>query len=110
MDTERVIARFDAERQALALMEHPHIARVLDAGATVSGRPYFVIELVRGEPISNYCDRHRLSIVERLRLCVQVCAAVQHAHIKGVIHRDLKPSNVLVSSVPRPRPLVDLRE
>ncbi|HTD28569.1 MAG TPA: serine/threonine-protein kinase, partial [Xanthomonadaceae bacterium] len=96
MDTREVIARFDAERQALALMDHPHIARMLDAGATDSGRPYFVMELVRGEPISSYCSGHDLSIVERLELFDQVCAAVQHAHTKGIIHRDLKPNNVLV--------------
>ena len=98
MDTREVIARFDAERQALAMMEHPHIARVLDAGATDSGRPYFVMELVDGEPIASYCDQNRLSIDERLRLFEQVCEAVQHAHTKGVIHRDLKPNNVLVST------------
>ncbi len=98
MDTREVIARFEAERQALAMMDHPHIARVLDAGATESGRPYFVMELVRGEPISTYCDKARLSIAERLQLFTQVCAAVQHAHGKGIIHRDLKPSNVLVST------------
>ena len=98
MDTREVIARFEAERQALALMDHPHIARVLDAGATESGRPYFVMELVQGEPIAAYCDRNRLTIDERLALFEQVCAAVQHAHPKGVIHRDLKPSNVLVST------------
>lgn len=98
MDTERVIARFEAERQALAMMDHPHIARVLDAGATAQGRPYFVMDLVRGEPITAYCDRHRLPVVERLELFDQVCTAVQHAHTKGVIHRDLKPSNVLVST------------
>jgi len=98
MDTREVIARFDAERQALALMQHPHIARVLDAGATDSGRPYFVMELVDGEPITAYCDSQRLSIEQRLRLFEQVCAAVQHAHTKGVIHRDLKPGNVLVGT------------
>jgi len=98
MDTRQVIARFEAERQALALMEHPNIARVLDAGATEAGRPYFVMELVRGEPITAYCDRYKLGIPERLGLLSQVCGAVQHAHQKGVIHRDLKPSNVLVSS------------
>jgi serine/threonine protein kinase/tetratricopeptide (TPR) repeat protein len=98
MDTREVIARFEAERQALALMDHPHISRVLDAGATESGRPYFVMELVRGEPISSYCSKHNLSIVQRLQLFDQVCAAVQHAHTKGIIHRDLKPNNVLVSS------------
>lgn len=98
MDTREVIARFEAERQALAMMDHPHIARVLDAGAADDGRPYFVMELVKGEPINSYCDKHRLSIVERLKLFEQVCHAVQHAHTKGVIHRDLKPNNVLVST------------
>jgi serine/threonine protein kinase len=98
MDTREVITRFEAERQALAMMDHPNIARVLDAGATDSGRPYFVMELVRGEPISTYCIRHGLSIVQRLQLFDQVCAAVQHAHTKGIIHRDLKPNNVLVST------------
>jgi serine/threonine protein kinase len=98
MDTREVITRFEAERQALALMDHPNIARVLDAGATMSGRPYFVMELVRGEPISAYCIRHGLSIAQRLQLFDQVCAAVQHAHTKGIIHRDLKPNNVLVST------------
>lgn len=96
MDTREVIARFDAERQALALMDHPHIAHVLDAGMTASGRPYFVMELVRGVPITTWCDRHKLTIERRLELFEQVCHAVQHAHTKGVIHRDLKPSNVLV--------------
>jgi serine/threonine protein kinase/tetratricopeptide (TPR) repeat protein len=96
MDTREVIARFEADRQALALMDHPHIARMLDAGATDSGRPYFVMELVRGEPISSYCSERNLSIVQRLQLFDQVCAAVQHAHTKGIIHRDLKPNNVLV--------------
>ncbi len=98
MDTREVITRFEAERQALAMMDHPNIARVLDAGATMSGRPYFVMELVRGEPISSYCSKHGLSIVQRLQLFDQVCAAVQHAHTKGIIHRDLKPNNVLVST------------
>jgi serine/threonine protein kinase len=98
MDTRQVIARFEAERQALALMDHPHIARVLDAGATESGRPYFVMELVRGVPITHYCDEHQLTLRERLALFVDVCQAVQHAHQKGIIHRDLKPSNVLVAS------------
>ncbi len=98
MDTREVIVRFEAERQALALMDHPNIARVLDAGATDSGRPYFVMELVKGEPISSYCTRNKLSIVQRLQLFDQVCAAVQHAHTKGIIHRDLKPNNVLVST------------
>ena len=98
MDTRDVIARFKAERQALALMDHPHIARALDAGATDTGRPFFVMELVRGTKITDYCDQHRLRPEERLRLFAQVCTAVQHAHQKGVIHRDLKPSNILVTS------------
>ncbi len=99
MDTRQVIARFEAERQALAMMDHPHIARVLDAGETDSGRPYFVMELVRGAPITQYCDDNHLTLRERLELFAQVCQAVQHAHQKAVIHRDLKPSNVLVSTV-----------
>ena len=99
MDTKQVIARFEAERQALALMDHPNIAKVLDAGATDSGRPYFVMELVRGIPITDYCDREQLSIPERLELFVLVCRAVQHAHQKGIIHRDLKPSNILVTLI-----------
>jgi len=106
MDTKQVIARFEAERQALAMMDHPNIAKVLDAGATESGRPYFVMELVRGIPITEYCDRHRLPIPDRLDLFMQVCQAVQHAHQKGIIHRDIKPTNVLVTSldgVPLPR-------
>ncbi len=98
MDTRRVIARFEAERQALAMMDHPHIARVLDAGATDTGRPYFVMELVKGVPITQYADRERLTIPQRLELFEQVCHAVQHAHTKGIIHRDIKPSNVLVST------------
>ncbi|MFO0832297.1 MAG: serine/threonine-protein kinase [Phycisphaerales bacterium] len=97
MDTRAVIGRFEAERQALAMMDHPHIARVLDAGAAPSGRPYFVMELVPGDPITAYADRERLSIRERLELFMQVCNAVQHAHAKGVIHRDIKPSNILVT-------------
>ena len=96
MDTRNVLARFDSERQALALMDHPHIAKVLDAGSTEQGRPFFVMELVKGIPITDYCDRHRLGLPERLALFRQVCSAVQHAHQKGVIHRDLKPSNILV--------------
>jgi len=97
MDTKQVIARFEAERQALALMDHPNIARVLDAGATKSGRPYFVMELVTGVSIIDYCDTNKLSTSERLDLFVQVCNAVQHAHQKGIIHRDIKPSNVMVT-------------
>ncbi|HKB04354.1 MAG TPA: serine/threonine-protein kinase [Gemmataceae bacterium] len=97
MDTREVVARFEQERQALALMDHPHIARVLDAGVTDHGRPFFVMELVRGIPVTDYCDRARLGVPERLHLFVQVCQAVQHAHQKGVIHRDLKPGNVLVT-------------
>ena len=97
MDTRQVVARFEAERQALAMMDHPGIAKVLDAGATDSGRPYFVMELVKGVPITKYCDEANLAVSERIDLMRQVCDAVQHAHQKGVIHRDLKPSNVLVS-------------
>jgi non-specific serine/threonine protein kinase/serine/threonine-protein kinase len=97
MDTKMVLARFEAERQALAIMDHPNIAKVLDAGQTSLGRPYFVMELVKGESITTYCDRQRLQTPERLTLFVQVCNAVQHAHQKGIIHRDLKPSNILVA-------------
>jgi len=97
MDTKQVIARFEAERQALALMDHPNIATVLDAGATETGRPYFVMELVRGLPITKFCDANNLTTRERLELFVSVCHAVQHAHQRGIIHRDLKPSNVLVT-------------
>jgi tetratricopeptide (TPR) repeat protein/serine/threonine protein kinase len=97
MDSRQVLARFEAERQALALMEHPNIARVLDAGRTPSGRPFFVMELVKGQPITKYCDEKRLGVRQRLELFGDVCRAVQHAHQKGIIHRDLKPSNVLVA-------------
>jgi tetratricopeptide (TPR) repeat protein len=97
MDSQRVLARFEAEQQALALMEHPHIARVHDAGLTESGRPYFVMEHVQGVPITAYCDEHRLTIDARLHLFLHVCEAVQHAHQKGIVHRDLKPSNILVT-------------
>jgi serine/threonine protein kinase len=97
MDTRQVIARFEAERQALALMDHPNIAKVFDAGATETGRPYFVMELVTGVSITEYCDKNSLSTKDRLALFLQVCHAVQHAHQKGIIHRDLKPSNVMVT-------------
>jgi serine/threonine protein kinase/Flp pilus assembly protein TadD len=97
MDTKQVVARFEAERQALALMDHPNIAKVLDGGQTTSGRPYFVMDLVKGLPITQYCDQQQLTARERLELFVNVCQAVQHAHQKGIIHRDLKPSNVLVT-------------
>ena len=102
MDTRQVIARFEAERQALAMMDHPNIAKVLDAGATDSGRPYFVMELVNGVPITKYCDEQHLTPKERLELFVPICQAVQHAHQKGIIHRDLKPSNILVALLRRP--------
>src|SRR5271163_3531974 len=97
MDSRQVIARFEAERQALALMDHPNIARVLDGGTTSGGRPYFVMDLVKGMPITRYCDEHHLTPRQRLELFIPVCLAVQHAHQKGIIHRDLKPSNVLVT-------------
>ena len=106
MDTKNVIARFEAERQALAMMDHPHIARALDAGATEAGRPFFVMELVRGTRITKYCDEQNLDMVRRLKLFIQVCHAIQHAHQKGVIHRDIKPSNILVivqDGVPAPK-------
>src|SRR6184192_2742002 len=98
MDTRNVIARFEAERQALAMMDHPNIAKVLDAGATEAGRPYFVMELVRGIRITDYCDQNKVSTEERLKLFIQVCQAIQHAHQKGIIHRDIKPSNILVTT------------
>jgi len=106
MDTKSVIARFEAERQALAMMDHPNIARVLDAGATETGRPYFVMELVRGIKITSFCDENRLDTHRRLDLFIQTCHAIQHAHQKGIIHRDIKPSNVLVTmldGVPMPK-------
>jgi serine/threonine protein kinase len=106
MDTRSVVARFEAERQALAMMDHPNIAKVFDAGATDTGRPYFLMELVRGIPITDYCDQNKLPPVQRLRLFIDVCHAIQHAHQKGVIHRDIKPSNILVTlhdGVPVPK-------
>jgi serine/threonine protein kinase len=99
LDTKQVIRRFEAERQALAMMDHPGVARVFDAGSTADGQPYFVMELVAGEPITSFCDRRRLTVRERLALFEQVCLAVHHAHQKGVIHRDLKPGNILVTEV-----------
>lgn len=107
MDSQEIIARFDTERQALALMDHPNIARVLDAGATDSGRPYFVMELVKGPPITDYCNEKRLTLRQRLELFIPICQAVQHAHQKSILHRDLKPSNILVSEIDeRPVPMV----
>jgi serine/threonine protein kinase/tetratricopeptide (TPR) repeat protein len=106
MDTREVIARFEAERQALALMDHPNIARVLDAGATDTGRPFFVMELVRGIKLTQYCDQNKLAMSQRLELFIKVCQAIQHAHQKGIIHRDIKPSNILVTlhdGVPVPK-------
>jgi serine/threonine-protein kinase len=97
MDTKQVIARFEAERQALAMMDHLNIARVFDAGATDTGRPYFVMELVKGIPITEYCDKNNLDTRQRLDLFIDVCKAVQHAHQKGIIHRDIKPSNVMIT-------------
>jgi serine/threonine protein kinase len=97
MDTKQVIARFEAERQVLAMMDHPNVAKVLDAGATDAGRPYFVMELVKGVSITEYCDKNKLSTPERLDLFIQVCNAVEHAHQKGIIHRDLKPTNIMVT-------------
>src|SRR5262249_24668235 len=106
MDTKQVVARFEAERQPLAMMDNPNIAKVLDGGATDNGRPYFVMELVRGIKITEYCDQNNLSTKGRLDLFIQVCQAIQHAHQKGIIHRDIKPSNILVTlndSVPLPK-------
>src|SRR5437764_10284379 len=104
MDTKSVIARFEAERQALALMDHPNITRIFDAGVTgvwgeglSAGRPYFVMELVKGMRITDYCDQNNVSTKDRLALFAQVCHAIQHAHQKGIIHRDIKPSNILVT-------------
>ena len=104
MDSKAVVARFEQERQALAVMDHPHVAKVLDGGLTAQGRPYFAMEYVRGEPINDFCDRRKLAVRDRLSLFLQVCEAVQHAHTKGIIHRDLKPSNVLVSMGTDDRP------
>ncbi|ABF41311.1 serine/threonine protein kinase with TPR repeats [Candidatus Koribacter versatilis Ellin345] len=107
MDTKAVVARFESERQALALMDHPNIARVFDAGSTPEGRPYFVMEYVPGQPITAYCDRQKLALKQRLELFIQVCEGVQHAHQKAIIHRDLKPSNVLVQEIDkRPVPKI----
>src|SRR5207237_991753 len=97
MDSKAVLARYEAERQALALMDHPNIARVLDAGTTDGGMPFFVMELVKGTPITEFCDQRKLTPLQRLELFVPVCQAIQHAHQKGIIHRDIKPSNVLVA-------------
>ena len=96
MDSKDVLARFELERRALAAMNHSNIAKVLEAGTTERGQPYFVMELVEGLPLTDYCDKHRLSLEERVALFQQVCAGVQHAHQKGVIHRDLKPGNILI--------------
>ena len=105
MDTKQVVARFEAERQALAMMDHPNIAKVLDGGATGTGRPFFVMELVRGVSVTEYCEKNRLETEARLALFTSVCQAIQHAHQKGIIHRDIKPSNVLITlndGVPHP--------
>src|SRR5262245_28114565 len=106
MDSRQIVARFEAERQALAMMDHANIARIFDAGMTDSGRPYFVMELVRGMKITDYCDQYQLLTRERLDLFIKVCQAIQHAHQKGIIHRDIKPSNILVTlhdGVPVPK-------
>ena len=97
-NSQTILARFEAERQAIALMDHPHIAKLLDAGTTEAGQPYFVMDLVKGVPLTEFCDSHKLSIADRLNLFQQICSAVQHAHQKGIIHRDLKPTNILVES------------
>jgi non-specific serine/threonine protein kinase/serine/threonine-protein kinase len=99
MDTREVVARFESERQALALMDHPAIAKVFDAGSTPLGRPYFVMEYVSGTAITEYCDKHQLTVNQRLELFIRVCEGVQHAHQKAIIHRDLKPSNILVGEI-----------
>jgi serine/threonine protein kinase len=99
MDTREVITRFESERQALALMDHPAIAKVFDAGSTPQGRPYFVMEYVAGMPITDWCDKHKLTMRQRMELFILVCEGVQHAHQKAIIHRDLKPSNILVSEI-----------
>ena len=112
MDTRQVVARFEAERQALALMDHPNIAKVLDGGQTSGGRPYFVMDLVKGMSITEFCDQSQIPVRERLELFVPVCQAVQHAHQKGIIHRDLKPSNVLIACYdgqPVPKVIVAFR-
>src|ERR1700691_6237704 len=107
MDTREVVARFESERQALALMDHPAIAKVFDAGSTPQGRPYFVMEYVAGVPITTYCDEHKLTTDERVELFTLVCEGVQHAHQKAIIHRDLKPSNILVVEIDgRPVPRI----
>ncbi|MEI6784873.1 MAG: serine/threonine-protein kinase, partial [Verrucomicrobiota bacterium] len=107
MDTKQVVARFEAERQALAMMDHPNIARVLDGGCTETGRPYFVMELVKGQTVTKYCDEHQLATRQRLELFIPICHAIQHAHQKGIIHRDIKPSNILVPTIDgRPVPKV----
>jgi len=104
MDSKAVLARFEQERQALAVMNHPGIARVLDGGLTPAGRPYFAMEYVRGEPITDYCDSKKLGIKERLALFEQVCEAIQHAHLKGIVHRDIKPGNILAFQTDDGRP------
>lgn len=105
IDSKAVIARFEQERQALAVMDHPSVAKVFDGGVSPAGRPYLVMEFVAGEAITTYCDRHSVSITERLKLFMLACEGVQHAHMKGIIHRDVKPSNILVT-VKEGRPIV----